>query len=279
MRELSVPKISKWPFYVADAVLLALAVFIFWQATGPLNAEQMAAVVACVMVGAAFGAWPFILDYRAATRLAETEALTSVVAQVQNIEIVGKRISDATAQWVSVTDSAEKTNAAAKKIAQIMTSEAKEFAEFIAKANDTEKSTLRIEAEKLRRTEGESLQVIVRMFDHIFALQAGALRSGNPKLAEQITQFSVACREAARRIGLVPFLASPDEPFDPQRHQTSDGKAPAADAVIADAIGVGYTYQGQLLRPAVVQIREVVVEPAKPEEPAEETNELPLNEF
>jgi len=279
MRELSVPKISKWPFFVADAVLLALAVFIFCQATGPLNTEQMIAAAACVMVGAAFGAWPFVLDYRAATKLAETEALTSVVAQVENIEIVAKRIADATAQWQTVNDSAEKTNVAAKQIADRMAVEAKEFTEFMTRANDTEKATLRLETEKLRRVEGESLQVIVRVFDNIFSLHASAMRSGNPKLAEQVSQFVNACRDAARRIGLMPYLAAPDEIFDPLRHQTVDAKVPAAGAVITDTLGVGYTYQGQMLRPAIVQVREAGMEPAPTGVPADEENELPLNEF
>ncbi|HEX4342459.1 MAG TPA: nucleotide exchange factor GrpE [Verrucomicrobiae bacterium] len=275
MHDLSAPKISKWPFFFADAVLLALAVFIFRQAE-PLGNWQTAGVVACVIVGGVFGVWPFILDYLAATKLAETDALTSVVGQVQNIEIIAKRISEATSLWQGVSELAEKTNVTAKEISGRMAHEAKEFAALTAKSNDAEKATLRVEVEKLRRSEGDWLQVIVRVFDYIYALQGGAMRSGNPKLVDQVTQFVNSCRDAARRIGLVPFFAARGDKFDPQRHQTVDGKAPHADAVIGETLGIGYTFQGQILRPAIVQIREPVAPVLEPAEASGDQDQLPL---
>lgn len=258
MRDVSVPQISKWPFYFADAMLLALAGFILWQAQRPLTQWEVLAMAGCVALGAAFAVWPFILDYRASAKLAESEALTSVVAQIQNLEIVAKRIGDATSQWQSVNEYANKTGAVAKEIADRMETEAKEFAEFMQKANDSEKATLRLEVEKLRRAEGDWLQVLVRMFDHIFALHAGAVQSGNPQVAEQMTHFVNACRDMTRRIGLVSFGPQPEEKFDPQRHQVQNGKTPPDDAVIERTLAAGYSFQGKLLRPALVQVKENV---------------------
>jgi molecular chaperone GrpE (heat shock protein) len=125
------------------------------------------------------------------------------------------------------------------------------------KMNDSEKATLRLEVEKLRRGELDWLQVLVNILDHVFALHAGAVRSGDAKFAAPITNFQNACRDTARRLGLTPFAAEPGEPFDAERHQVPGSKeAPPAGAVVAETIGSGYTFQGRLLRPALVRLRD-----------------------
>jgi len=92
--------------------------------------------------------------------------------------------------------------------------------------------------------------------DHVFLLHAAAARSGQPKVAEQISQFQNACRDVARRIGLTPFVAAPDEPFNAERHQVIDGESkPDANALIAETVGAGFTFQGKLLRPALWKLR------------------------
>ena len=82
-----------------------------------------------------------------------------------------------------------------------MAAEVREFSEFMQKMNDSEKAALRLEIEKLRRGEGEWLQVLVRILDHVFLLHAAAMRSGQPKLVGQISQFSkrLPRRRAAHR--------------------------------------------------------------------------------
>ena len=125
------------------------------------------------------------------------------------------------------------------------------------KINDSEKAALRLEVEKLHRGEAEWLQMLVHVFDHVFVLHAAAASSGQPKLAGQITQFQNACRDTVRRIGLTPFAAEPGEPFDAARHQVAESKEkPPAGAVVAETIGSGYTFQGRLLRPAIVRLRQ-----------------------
>jgi hypothetical protein len=69
------------------------------------------------------------------------------------------------------------------EIAERMTAEAKGFAEFMQKANDSEKAHLRLEVDKLRRAEAEWLQIMTHVFDHVYALYAAAAKSGQPNLA------------------------------------------------------------------------------------------------
>lgn len=193
------------------------------------------------------------------------------------------QISSATNQWAGVQESvqgnSDKTIGATKEIADRMAEEVRLFSEFMKKMNDSEKATLRLEVEKLRRGELEWLQVLVHILDHIFALHSAAMRSGDVKFAAPITTFQNACRDVAHRLGLAPFVAQPDEPFDAERHQVAGGKeTPPAGAVVAETIGSGYTFQGRLLRPALVRLRDGNA-PAEtqPEKPASTAPPAPEN--
>jgi hypothetical protein len=52
MRESTGPRLAKWPFFVADVVLLAIAAGIVSQAAKPLSAGPLIAVVMCADIGA-----------------------------------------------------------------------------------------------------------------------------------------------------------------------------------------------------------------------------------
>ena len=236
MRSATELKVPKWPFFLGDALLLGLAAFIYFQGKGPLSRWEIAAVCTCVGLGALLGVLPFLMEYRALLKLIETNALGAVAEKIQNLETVAAQISGATKQWETAQEQADKTAATAKEISDRMAAEARDFAEFMQKINDTEKATLRLEAEKLHRAEAEWLQIVVRILDHVFALNAGAARSGQKHLIEQLSHFQNACRDSARRVGLVPFVADIAEPFDPQRHQWADGDASPAGATVAETI-------------------------------------------
>jgi molecular chaperone GrpE (heat shock protein) len=118
----------------------------------------------------------------------------------------------------------------------------------------------------------------MRVMDHIYALHLAAERSGQPQLASQIGSFQNACRETARKVGLLPFVAGPAEKFDPKRHQTAGGIAPEAGAPIAETLAVGYTFQGRQLRPALVRIANAPREsqPIAPADAPADQSSLPL---
>jgi molecular chaperone GrpE (heat shock protein) len=249
--------ISKWPFLLGDALLLVVAYFLIQHAPHPIGRWEIVIATACVALGAVLGAMPFILDYRAVVKVIEAGALGSIAEKIQNLEKLAVQINAATNEWTNAQTQAEKTSAGAKEIADKMAGEVREFSAFMQKMNDSEKAALRLEIEKLRRGEAEWLQVLVRILDHVYVLHAAAVRSGQPKLAEQISSFQNACRDAARRIGLVPFSTKPDEPFNAERHQAvGTEEKPPADAVVAETVGAGFTFQGRLLRPALVRLRE-----------------------
>jgi molecular chaperone GrpE (heat shock protein) len=256
MHDLDNPKLAKWPFYLGDGLLLALAFFIQNQSPRPMASWELGLMVFCVVVGALVAILPFVLEYRGLARLAEATGLATTVAQIQNLEQLAAQISSATGHWQFVQEAADKTSTASRELAERLGGEVATFGQLLERANDNEKATLRLEVEKLRRAEGEWLQVLVRILDHVYAVHQGALRSGQPNLIEQIGHFQNACREVARRVGLTPFVPGEAEAFDEQRHKIvdRDGTVPAG-ALIESTIATGYTFQGRLLRPALVRLR------------------------
>jgi uncharacterized protein YbgA (DUF1722 family) len=207
-------KVPKWIFLISDVLLLALAYFIVWKSPHPIAKWEIIACFASAALGTVVGALPFILDYRAMGKLIEVNALGAVAEKIQNLEKLAAQISSATNQWAGVQETvqgnSDKTVAVTKEIADRMAEEIRLFSEFMKKMNDSEKATLRLEVEKLRRGELEWLQVLVTILDHVFALHAAAMRSGDVKFAAPITTFQNVCRDTARRLGLMPFAAEPD---------------------------------------------------------------------
>lgn len=256
MTERTAPKVAKWPFFLGDLLLLGAAVGLLEVCRRPFGLWESVALVLCVALAGWFGIWPFLRDHDAALKFAESDSLNETAAKIQQLETVAKQITSATAHWQGALEQSLKTVATADGIAQRMAAQEKEFIEFMQKANDTEKSTLRLEVDKLRRTEGEWLQVIVRMLDHTYALYQASVNSGQPQLVQQLGNFQFAVRDSARRVGLAPFVPGANEPFDPALHQLEDEKlAVPPNATIAAAIATGYTYQGKLIRPALVTLQ------------------------
>ncbi len=268
MSDRSLPKLSKWPFYLGDLVLLALAVWIIRRSPNPFAPWPLFFLVTCGAIGAWLCVLPFLVEYRAELAFAEADALTTAVDQIKNLQTLSNQISFATAQWQLVQEQSAKTLISAKEMAEQMTAEAKSFGEFMKRANDLEKTHLRLEADKLRRGEGEWLQIVIRLLDHVYALYQAGVRSGQPALREQLLNFQNACREIVRRLGIVAFEVETDTPFNEKAHQLMDAEArPPAGARVAEMLAVGYTFQGQLLRGAVVTVKlpaEAAPEPAAP---------------
>jgi molecular chaperone GrpE (heat shock protein) len=233
---------------------------VIYRAAHPISLWEMLAAIACVAFGAWLGCLPFILEYRATVKLIDVNALTTVSEQLQNLKSYSTQIAAATDQWARVQEvtkgSAEKTIAASNEISERMASEVRDFNEFQKKMNDAEKGTLRLEVEKLRRAEGEWLQVVARILDHIFALHTAAARAGQPELTEQIGQFQNACRDAARRVGVTPFAIEAGEPFDAERQRAHGVEKPLVGAIVAETLAPGLTFQGRQIRPALVRLQE-----------------------
>ena len=256
MNEPKVPLMTKWPFFVADAVAFIGCFLIYNSGSGPLSAGEMIAFIVCGALGMVFLCYPFVQEYRTDARFAEAEQLAQVTDFMTRLEKVKNGVTVATAHLETAQDYAEKTIESSKEIAERMTDEAKAFAEFMAKANDTEKSHLQLEVDKLKQGEMESIKALMTTLDETFRISQAAARSGNAGVAEQLGKFQAVCRAAASRIGLIPFEADFGDPFNSEKHVLPDPKMEVPEgARIGGTLAPGYTYMRRPLRPAAVLLQ------------------------
>lgn len=247
------PRLTKLPFWLADAALLAVAAAVVAYGARPLRPWEAVAAVVAVALGAWLAVLPFLREYEVAARVAGQLELTEAIAKLGEVEGLAERVSGATQLWQSIQDRAQQTAQTSREVVERLARESEAFASAVSRTADGEKQTLKLEVEKLHRAEGEWLGAVGRIMDHTFALHAAAVRSQHPGLAEQIDRFHQACRESLRRVGFLSITAAPDEPFDPRKHQPAEGAAPAAGAVVTETVAPGFVYQGKLLRPVVVR--------------------------
>lgn len=255
------PRTPKWPYLLADAVLVATAAAVAWKAAPVWTWREISLVGGLTGLGAWILIQPFQRDHEAAVKLFEQVNLASAAEKLGSLEKAAQQITAATAQWQEVQALSGRTVKTAGDIAGQIAAEAKGFSDFLTRANDGEKANQRLEIEKLRRSEKESLQVIIHLMDHCFALFQAALASGQPNLIQQIGHYRNACIDAARRVGLLPHEAQPGEPFDADRHEVADGSETTPGATIERTVAWGYTFQGVGIRRVQVAMGTAPVPP------------------
>jgi molecular chaperone GrpE (heat shock protein) len=220
----------------------------------PLDLWRVLAVLGAVAAAGWFGVYPFLREYQTVERLAESASLNDAVQQISKLDAVAGQIAAATARWQSVQEASQSVATQAGQIVDRMTAETRAFTEFAKNANDAEKATLRLETEKARRAETEWIQVTVHILDHVYAVYQSAVKSGQRNLIENLGHFQAACRDAARRVGLLMYDAKREEPFDPKKHQVIEGDPAAlAGKPVLETLAPGFTLQGRLIRPAMVR--------------------------
>ena len=242
------PRTPKWPFLLADVILVATAAAVAWKAAPVWTWKEISLVGGLTGLGAWIFIQPFQKDHEAAVKLFEQVNLASAAEKLGSLDKTAQQIAAATAQWQDIQTLSNKTVNAAGDITQRIAAEAKSFSEFLARANDGEKANLRLEIEKLRRGEKDSLQVVIHLMDHCFALFQAAMSSGQPQLIQQIGNYRNACIDATRRVGILPYEAQPGEPFDADRHEVADGSKATEGATVERTIAWGYTFQGAGIR-------------------------------
>ena len=187
MSESRAPKIEKWPFIAGDVALLLMAWLVYYHSDPetPFTGLEAFWCFTCVAAGAWVMVLPFLREFQARADLTEARELAASVEKISSLDALAKQIESATEQWLHVEDRANEINATSKEIAGKINAEAREFTEFLQKANDTEKNHLRLEVDKLNRTQVDWVKVVTGMLDHIFALNQAARQSGQEKLVRQ----------------------------------------------------------------------------------------------
>ncbi len=263
------------PFVIVDVLFLAMAGAILACSHRPMLWWEACLVILC----GALAAWslitPVLRHDGNQQAHAQSARLADLAAELQKLEQLASHINAATLQWKSAESQSAQSAAAAKQLFQSLETESRAFSEVLAKTSDTEKSHLRLEVEKLRRSEGEWLQTLTRILDHIFALYLAAQRTGQRSLVQQIGMFQDTCRDAARRVGLSAVPPQPGEAFDPRVHQLLDNATAPENALVTEGIATGFTYQGQLIRRALVSVQPP---PTETETEPSQQDDLPMTQ-
>jgi len=247
--------LAKWPFLLADALLLSAAYLIYRQSAPPMGVGQAGLAVLCVAGGACLSIAPYLMEYWVEARLAQARGLTCAEDQFRKLESALAEITALAGQARAAQADVGKTAATARDIAESIAAEVRRFTQRLELMNYGEKPKPELALEKSPPSGDDWLPVLVQVLDHVYALQVGAMRSGQLNLIEQVSHFQDACRSAARRLGLTPFIAEPMEPFDTQRHQWGDGQSPVpGQSTVAETIATGFMFKGRLLRPALVRL-------------------------
>ena len=131
MTEIPNWKCTKWPWLLADAVLLAVAAAVIYKAAHPISHTEIYIATGCVALGALLACVPFYLDFQATGKIIEVHAVGEVSEKIQDLKRVATQVATATDQWARVQEitkgHAEKTTTAAAEIAERMTAEVRDF--------------------------------------------------------------------------------------------------------------------------------------------------------
>jgi len=234
-----------------------MAGWIIFDVGGLPEGYMLLTVVGCLVVGMFFSTLPFLLDYRAELKREEINEFQNIAEQLQSLTQLEEHIRHATGQWQAIQDHCVSTVQDAGQIADGMSKESARFAEVMQTIDVTEKEHLRVELEKLRRSEREWLQSVVRVLDHVFALHKAALQSGQPKLIQQIAQFQHAVTDVMRRMGLNQHAAEVGTAYDEEHHQVlNEEHQGLTTPCVAETLAPGFTFQGRLVRKPLVQLVE-----------------------
>jgi molecular chaperone GrpE (heat shock protein) len=261
----SAPKVIKWPFFVADFILVVVGSVIAWSVKWPPTPLLVLGMVASFISGAVILVYPFLREHAGAVKLWEQVNLAEAAQQLDQLVTVANRVVAAAQEWEGFQSNTQKLHQQSGHLVDRMAGEAKAFSEFLQRTDVQEKQALRFELEKVRRQEAEMLQVLVHLLDHVHALRQAGERSGQPQLAQQLANFRSACLETARRVGLLAFESEPGSRFDPHSHQTVDGREPSEGALIGSTVACGYTFQGQPVRRILVTLQEPASDTAQSE--------------
>jgi molecular chaperone GrpE (heat shock protein) len=251
------------PFVIGDVVLIGFAAAVVAMSGKPLAVSHWFIVLAALVAGAFLSCWPYVLRHRAASRLTEADSVSNAVAALRELEPLARRVEETTARWQEAQDAADRTTAAARDIAAGMAAEQEKFAASIQQGHETERRLVAVELDKLRRSQQESIEVVIALLDNVMALHGAAVRSGQQKVIEQLTRFRGVSMELVRRLGLVALIPAPGEAFDPERHVLAEGQPTGETGASIDGVlAAGFTHQGVLLRKPLVALKKRCSPPA-----------------
>jgi hypothetical protein len=154
-----VPRLDPVPFVVADIVLVGFAAFLGWQAEAPLGAAPLAAIAACVGLGAIAGLYPFVVNHARRQEEALQDRANQIEALARTVAASAEQISIAAASLPAIAEIATRQLKAAEQLPAALQSQLQALQLQVSATAHEENAALRHELDTLRGAETNKLVV------------------------------------------------------------------------------------------------------------------------
>jgi len=242
----STPRLSKWPFLLGDAALLAAAWLIADYARHPLSTTAIVSIVICGVVAAMAGAIPFLADYARQTDQALDERQKALEALSRSAAAAAEQIGVAATGYQQIAELAQANLQQAEQVQQHLQKTSAEFLSRLSTVRVEEKRKLEKDFAGLRSTEVARLEAVLdkisRAVDDLGRIQVApaAAAPALPTTPETVGELGIdPAAEPAR-----PPPAPPPEPAADENRVTeavaaleiaaADEAEPAPDPAAAE---------------------------------------------
>ena len=154
------PRLNKLPFILGDVALLATAFLLAKYGPQPLSTGMVVAIACCVIVAAALGVAPFLVDAFADEREATKERHDLLELQVKRLHVAAESLTRAGAQIKSVEEAVHKSVHAAETLPYRMQEKLAEFNEALAEKENSDHEALEQEVADLRAADSAHLKTV-----------------------------------------------------------------------------------------------------------------------
>jgi hypothetical protein len=161
-----VPRLDPVPFVVADIVLVGFAAYFGWQAEAPLGAAPLAALAACVGLGAITGLYPFVVNHARRQEEALQDRANQIEALARTIATSAEQISIVAASLPAIAEHANRQLKAAEQLPAALQNQLQALQLQISATASEENAALRHELDTLRAAETDKLAAALENLNH-----------------------------------------------------------------------------------------------------------------
>lgn len=194
------PKLSPWPFLLADVLLLGAAYYVAAQHPGALTGTPLIVAGSLVFTGAVITVIPFLVNHARRQELALAERQREIAALAQSTSASAEQLSIAVASLHGIAESASRAAKLAEQLPLRLQEKIHEFKEQLNEVSLTENEALSQEVNTLRAAETERIESVlttVRKLSSEFARLEAASRSNVTELGETLAKFTTSAEQAA----------------------------------------------------------------------------------
>ena len=199
------PRPPKWPYFLGDALLLALACYV-GLTVDPLSPLALSIIFGCVALGALLAAVPYVFDALADQRAADAAFQQKLEAQNQRLAHATEVLAATAAQIKAAHEAAAKAVHAADALPYKLQEKIAEFTNQLQQRDDEDKAAMAKELDLLRDTEGQRLTALVgtiqaatKEFAAIEKEARAALESARHEASEAAPALAAALGAATTR--------------------------------------------------------------------------------